>query len=123
MQIKQSEVEKSRKIMKPSLIPRCFSIVFLMSSDPQTMQGVVPHSCKKYLPTFSLLKKQNKKWVVVNDCSRFNSPVEHCVEGRHFVHANGRDLADFGHFVHCSQRKPAAALALSQVLTKNIFTK
>eukprot|EP00975_Prorocentrum_lima_P001907 414739-Prorocentrum_lima.AAC.1 len=39
----------------PSLMPQKSSIVFLISSEPQTMQGVVPHSWMKYLPTGSRL--------------------------------------------------------------------
>jgi hypothetical protein len=32
------------RVEQVTWMPKCFSIVFLISSDPHTMQGVVPHN-------------------------------------------------------------------------------
>ena len=48
-------VNSPSAVVSPSLMPRWFSMAFLMASDPHTMHGVVPHNWMKYLPTGVLL--------------------------------------------------------------------
>ena len=38
-------VNRPSAVVSPSLMCRWSSMVFLISSEPHTMQGVVPHSC------------------------------------------------------------------------------
>jgi len=48
-------VKSPSEVECPGVIPSSFVIVSTMSSEPQSLQGVVVQTCRKYLPTGSRL--------------------------------------------------------------------
>ena len=90
----------------PSSMPRCSQIVFLISSLPHTMHGVVPHSWIKYLPTLVLRIRWRGLWMLCkfdnrtkNSCFVNNLPVEHGIECGHLIDLYIRHVQNRCHFI------------------------
>lgn len=99
----------------PSLIPRILEMDCFKSSEPQSMQGVVPQIWTNHLPRFSLgasIDRSNHTCI----------PIEHSVERNNFVDLDGRNLEDLSDLVHGGNGKEVGTSLLPN-LQKGMSTK
>jgi hypothetical protein len=102
-------------------MPSSFVIVSTMESEPQSLQGVVVQTWRKYLPTGSRLYLPLEQY----EDSEFGEgrgegeggvvrSLVHCVESGDFVDSHWRHFKDPGNLIHDTNTRPPQ-LSLSQI--------
>jgi hypothetical protein len=111
----------------------------LVDPHPPSWQGVVVHSCKKYLPTGSLVQLDKGIW---DKCMKarliyliaYDWPVEHGIECCNLIHTHRRDVDNSCNLIHyrdggetilslaeIQKRHNSRLLVLRRVALENFF--
>lgn len=111
----------------------------LVDPHPPSWQGVVVHSCKKYLPTGSLVQSNKGIWdkcmkARVICLNAYDWPVEHGIECCNLIHTHRRDVDNSCNLVHyrdggetilslaeIKKRHNSRLLVLRRVALENFF--